>query len=57
MLNKGQVVLKSNRFFIRTQVQSRNSKMKAYWFTIIKKSARKDQQNVNEGARVFIGLP
>ncbi|BDF07614.1 hypothetical protein CE91St49_10530 [Emergencia timonensis] len=42
--------LKSVRFFSRTQVGRRNSKMKADWFTIIKKSASNGSTNENEGA-------
>lgn len=49
--------LKSVGFFSCAQVQSQNSKMKADWFTIIKKSASNDQKNENEGANVFMRLP
>ncbi|BDF07115.1 hypothetical protein CE91St49_05560 [Emergencia timonensis] len=43
--------LKPVRFFSRTQVDRLNSKMKADWFTIIKKSASNGSKNENEGAR------
>ena len=49
--------LKPVRFFSRTQVGRRNSKMKADWFTIIKKSASNGSKNENEGANVFMRLP
>ena len=43
--------LKPVRFFSRTQVDRLNSKMKADWFTIIKKCADNKQKNENEGGR------
>ena len=49
--------MKPVRFFSRTQVDRLNSKMKADWFTIIKKSASNGQKNENEGANVFMRLP